>query len=89
MFVGGGGGEEEVCLWERETERREVFVRGREVFIGGFVNSTPHFARITRAIFLARGSSCSVSVCSLQNSHRPARMSCSARCLTRHFFLIH
>ena len=59
MFVGGGGGEE-VCLWERERERREVFVGGREVFYRWVVNSTPHFARITRAIFLARGSSCSV-----------------------------
>ena len=31
QVVGG----EEVCLWERERERREVFVRGREVFVGG------------------------------------------------------
>ena len=101
VFVGGGGGGEKGCGEERRrcvcgegegfflVREEELFVGGRAVFVGGFVNSTPHFARITLAIFSRAWLKLKRSVCCLRNSHRPARMSCSARCLTRHFFLIH
>ena len=60
----------------------------------GSVNSIPHIARITRAFFsrVAQGSSSHCSVLCLrclQIGHRLARMSFSARCLTRHWLHLH
>ena len=76
-------------------QRVSLAGKGDSFVRDGSVNSTPHLARIHTRKFFSRvahgsGSHCSVlCIRCLQNNRCLARMSCSARCLTRQRLHLH